>query len=278
MPTEIAPGIYSMDHQVADGKNVIIFGARRAVAIDTGTYPEEGQEMVDFIRAQGREPDLLVLTHGHGDHVLGSGPFKGAEVIAHDLCGAEMRRLLPGLAERKGITFEELSAQIVWPTITFSQELTLDLGDKTLWLFPTPGHSQDGVSIYVWEDKLLVAGDSVVTSIVPAIGNGDSRTLQASLANLMTLDIELMIPGHGDVVRGRPQVQDCLAWPIVYLSRVRGAVQDAMQQGLEPDIIVDAVDFETFIGNRLPADRHKMPGRHRDTVKKIIEEELATEN
>ncbi len=274
MATEIAPGVFTTDHQVADGKNAIIFGARRALAIDTGTYPEEGQEMVDFIRAQGRAPDLLVLTHGHGDHVLGSAPFKGAEVVAHDLCAAEMRRLLPSVAERKHISFEDLSAQIVWPTITFNDELTLDLGDKTVWLFPTPGHSQDGISVYVRQDKLLVAGDSVVTSIVPAIGNGDSRTLQASLTKLMTLDIEIMVPGHGEVIRGRAQVQDWLHWLSGYLGRVRAFVQDALGRGLAPEAIAGAADFQTFIGDRLPGDRHKMPRRHRDTVNKIIQEEL----
>lgn len=274
MATEIAPGIFTTDHQVADGKNAIVFGARRALAIDTGTYPEEGQEMIDFIRTQGREPDLLVLTHGHGDHVLGSAPFKDAEVIAHDLCAAEMRRLLPSVAERKNISFEDLSAQIAWPTITFTDELTLDLGDKTVWLFPTPGHSQDGISVYVREDKLLVAGDSVVTSIVPAIGNGDSRVLQSSLAKLMTLDIEMMVPGHGKVIRGRAQVQDWLHWLIGYLGRVRAFVQDALTDGLAPEAIADAVDYETFIGNRLLRDKHKMPRRHQDTVNKIIQEEL----
>lgn len=243
MPTEIAPGIFTTDHQVADGKNAIIFGQRRAVAIDTGTYSEEGQEMVDFIRAQGRGPDMLLLTHGHGDHVLGSEPFKGAEVIAHDLCATEMNRLLPGLAKRKGISFETLAAQIVWPTLTFNNELTLDLGDKTLWLFPTPGHSQDGISIYVREDKLLIAGDSVVTSIVPAIGNGDSRTLQASLARLMLLEIEIMVPGHGEVVLGRAHVQDCLAWPIAYLGQVRATVQDALARGIPSDEVIGLVDY-----------------------------------
>jgi cyclase len=274
MPTEIAPSIFTTDHQVADGKNAIIFGSRRALAIDTGTYPEEGQEMVDFIRAQGREPDLLVLTHGHGDHVLGSAPFKGAEVIAHDLCAAEMRRLLPDLAGRKNISFEDLAAQIVWPTITFNDELTLNLGNKTAWLFPTPGHSQDGISVYVREDRLLIAGDSVVTSIIPAIGNGDSRALQASLARLITLDIEIMVPGHGDVVHGREQVQDCLAWPIAYLGQVRAAVQDALARGVAPDEVVELVDYDKFVADRLPKDRHNMPNRHRDSVGKIVQEAL----
>jgi len=132
----------------------------------------------------------------------------------------------------------------------------------------------DGISVYVREDKLLVAGDAVVTSIVPAIGSGDSRTLQASLARLMALDIAVIIPGHGEVVHGRPQVQDCLAWLIAYLDRVRAAVQDALARGAAPDEVIALVDYDKFIGERLPKDRHNMPNRHRDSVRKIVEEEL----
>ena len=61
---EIVPGVYSAGHQVAEGKTAIVFGARGALAIDGGTYPQEGQAMADFIRDNGSAPDRLALTHG----------------------------------------------------------------------------------------------------------------------------------------------------------------------------------------------------------------------
>ncbi|NJN84865.1 MAG: MBL fold metallo-hydrolase [Caldilineaceae bacterium] len=273
MITEIAPGIFSVDHQVAEGKNAIVIGQRGAWAIDTGTYAHEGQEMADFIRKLGFTPDRLIYTHGHGDHVLGSAPFAGAEVIAHALMPVECRRLLPMLAQRAGVSVDEMVAAIVWPTITFSDELTIDLGDRRLRLFPTPGHSQDGVSVLVEEEKLLIAGDAVVTGIVPAIGNGDSRVLEASLHRLMAMEIETMLPGHGSALFGREHVQDWLAWLAGYLSSVRTFVQGALDSGLDAEAVVNLVDFDQFVGDRLPKDRHNMPGRHRDTVQKIVEEE-----
>ena len=39
--------------------------------------------MAEFIVQHGRSPDRLALTHAHGDHLLGSAAFRGAEVIAH---------------------------------------------------------------------------------------------------------------------------------------------------------------------------------------------------
>lgn len=272
MFTEIASNVYSVDSRFVDGKNGIILGQRGAVAIDASNFPDEAQAMADFIRDQGYTPSRLILTHGHGDHILGSGIFKGTDVIAHDLTPVEMLRLLPESAKRLNISVDALRDQLAWPSITFSDELYVDLGGKHLHIFPTPGHSQDGVSIYLPEDRLLFAGDSVVTSIVPAIANGDSRILQASLARLMALDIEIMVPGHGSVVYGQAQVQDWLSWISTYLSRVRGAVQEGLAKGLTEVALLDSIDFDTYIGVKLPKDRHKMPSRHRDSVRKIIEE------
>ena len=276
MITEIAPGIFTADHQVADGKNAIIVGERDAWAVDTGSTPAEGRAIADFVRDQGYAPDRLIYTHGHGDHVLGSICFQGADVVAHSLTPIEMRRLLPALADRAGRLPEELAAEIAWPTILFRDELYLELGKRRLHLFPTPGHSQDGISILVEEERLLIAGDSVVTGIVPAIGDGDSVVLEASLRRLADIEIEVMIPGHGAVVYGREQVQDWLRWLPNYLSSVRGFVQQSLARGVLPDQIPALCAYDEFIGDRLPRDRHKMPKRHRDTVAKIVEECILT--
>jgi cyclase len=273
MISEIIPGVYTVDHAVAEGKNAIIVGKRAVWAIDAGTHPHEGQEMADFIRGLNRPADRLIYTHGHGDHALGSAAFHGAEIVAHRLMPVEARRLLPILAPRAGKTVQELAAQIAWPTITFSDELTLDLGDRHLRLFPTPGHSQDGVSVYLEEEKLLVAGDAVVTGIVPAIGDGDSRVLETTLRRLLDLEIETLIPGHGSVVYGQERARDWLRWLADYLRAVRESVRAALDQGESPDTIADHIDYDRFVGDRLPRDRHNMPTRHRNTVQKIVEEE-----
>lgn len=269
---EVVRGIYTVDHQVAEGKNVVLFSQRGAWAVDTGSHAAEGQEMVDFIQQRGYEANRLLLTHGHGDHVLGSGPFQGADVFAHLLTPIEIERLLPVLAQRADTSTGQLRHQIAWPTITFRDELFLDLGDKHLHLFPTPGHSQDGVSIYVAAEKLLIAGDSVVTGIVPAIGDGDSTVLEASLRKLATMDIEVMIPGHGPVIYGKVNVQDWLEWLPNYLHRVRAFVRQSLKNGIPPDDIGAQADFDEFIGDRLDKQKHNMPKRHKNTVDKIVQE------
>ena len=274
---EVAPGIFASDHRVADGKNGIILGERGALAIDVGTYPEEGQVMADFIRQRGYTHDRVILTHGHGDHILGGAAFAGSEVYAHEKTPEVCRRFLHKLAERKGERYDQIAAGVLWPTVMFNDELSIDMGDKHIRLFRTPGHSEDGVSVYIEEDKTLIAGDSVVTSIVPALHDGNSQTLQASLRKLQAMDIEIMIPGHGAVVYGPEQVQDWLAWLIDYLTGIRHTVREIIEAGgrsLDAEQIAETVDFDRFIGDRLPRDQNGMEKRHFATVLNIVEEEL----
>jgi cyclase len=274
MIEELLPGIFSVDHRVADGKNGILFGERITLAIDGGTDPEEGEAMAAFIRARRREPDRLVLTHAHGDHVLGAAALAGGEVFAHSAATAVIRRQLPGWAQRSGESVAETEARVIRPTITFTSELRIDLGGRTARLFPTPGHSEDSICLFLEEEHVLFAGDTVVTGIVPAIGDGNGAVLETSLRRLLALEIDLLVPGHGPVRRGREAVRDWLAWMIDYLTGVRAFARAALARGEQPEAVADAVTYERFIGNRLPIDRHGMPRRHRHTVTKIIEEVL----
>ena len=141
-------------------------------------------------------------------------------------------------------------------------------------MFPTPGHSPDGVSIYIEEHRLLFAGDSVVTGIVAAIGAGNSEVLERSLYKLATLEIDILVPGHGEVLFGEDQVKDWIRWEANYLSSVREAVREALGAGIPAEDVAARIEFDKFIGDRLPKDRNGMPQRHLNTVAKIVEEEI----
>lgn len=272
MFTEEASGVFSVASRFVDGKNGVVIGDRAALAIDCSNYEDEGQAMANFIRERGFAPDRLALTHGHGDHIWGGNPLKGGDVFAHYLTPRVMERQVPQALAKRDVSEDVIRSEMPWPTVTYRDELWIDLGGKTVWLFPSPGHSMDGVSIYVVEDKLLFSGDSVVTGIVAAIGDGDSRILEQSLHHLMALDIEVLVPGHGEALHGKTRVQDWLKWQAGYLGAVRERLQKELALGKDAVLAADAVDFETYIGDRLPMDRNGMPKRHRNTVDKIVAE------
>lgn len=271
---QVALGVYAVENRFVEGKSGIVIGSNRALAIDAGNYADEGQDMADFIRAQGWPPDYLALTHGHGDHILGGECFKQAEIFAHATTTAVIRSQLAAWAQRTDETIAQVEARVIWPTITFTEALCIDLGGKHVRLFHTPGHSQDGVCAYVEEDRVLLGGDTAVTGIVPAIGDGDSVELEATLRMLSKMTIDVLVPGHGAVMRGAERVRDWLAGWARYLASARNTVRVALARGDDPQAVAEMIGYQEFIGDLLPVDKHNMPRRHRNTVQKIIEEEL----
>jgi hypothetical protein len=97
--------------------------------------------------------------------------------------------------------------------------------------------------------------------------------LEQSLAFYQQLDIEILIPGHGDPLFGRAEVQRWLSELRRYLQRVRSKVQKHLQTEDDTQRILDEVQFDEFVPGALAKAEYDMEKRHRDTVAKIIQEE-----
>jgi glyoxylase-like metal-dependent hydrolase (beta-lactamase superfamily II) len=265
--TEIAPNVFAVSHRLVDGKNTIVFGSRGALAVDACNHADEGQAMADFIRERGATPDRLALTHGHGDHILGSGAFRDADIYAHILCSRTIGAGLPTWADRYFAgNLKQAEAAIAAPNVTFDATLSIDLGQKTVRLFATPGHCSDAVCVYLEEDRVLCAGDTVVTCIVPAINDGNSRQLEATLRSLTHLDVSILVPGHGPLLHGAEAVREHLEWMIDYLQRSRTLVEDALDDGVPDD------GYAKLVGSRLPEEPFGMRRRHRMLIDRMIGE------
>ncbi len=272
---QVADGVYAYRHDWADGLCALVIGEQSAVAIDGGGDPADGDAMAAFIRQQGREPDRLIYTHGHSDHVWGAMPLGGGEVFSHDLTPDLMRKQVPTWAAKWQTTEEEAARRVPWPTATFSQEMRWHLGGRTIRSIRTPGHSIDGTSYLVEETKTLIAGDAIATGIVPALNDGDGRTLEMAhrLLYEMADQIDVLIPGHGPVVRG-DEVAECLLWGAGYLHGVRTRLREQLKEGIgDQHTLLSSCPYDEFVGDRFDRELHHMPNRHVAAVTKMISEE-----
>lgn len=275
--SEVADGIYTCDHAVVEGKNVVIFGQRAAAAVDTGIEPADGKRLVRLIEGRGFEARRLVLTHGHADHVFGSGAFRGADVYTGVLCADVMREQIPRWKERYGTDPADCRQGWAWPSVTFTDRMFIDLGDVTLDLFPVPGHSRDSICVYVPERRLLVGGDTVVRAIVPAVFH-DGRQLVGSLQRIAGLDVEVLVPGHGEVLGGRRSIQSWIMRLVEYLSTVRERIRKAVAAGMAEADIPEAVPADELLPAELDRAKYGMERRHRMVVDKLMAEETAVRN
>ena len=176
-----------------------VTGPQWAVMIDTLALPEEAQEMRDFIEDQLGVPVRYVInTHYHADHSWGNCFFPNATVIAHSLAREtllEKGENSLNMLKKQNAAFRNV--KLVPPNLTFSEgSLTLRVGKKTLIMSATPGHSFDGISVLVEEDRVLFAGDAFMP--LPYMVDGDPDDLAASIKRISKMGLENIVQGHGD--------------------------------------------------------------------------------
>jgi len=227
-----------------------VTGPQWAVLIDTLALPEETLEMRSFIEEQLNVPVRYIInTHYHADHTWGNGFFPGATVIAHSNCRALMaERGAAALesARRQNAAFKQV--KIVLPNLTFdSGMLTLKIGKKNLILAPTPGHSRDGISVLVEEDRVLFAGDAFLP--IPYIVDGEPDELAATMKQIGKMGLENIIQGHGDIIL-RGEIEEAVKNNLAYLAAVRKAVKAAARRRNPQDALA-TIDIESCGKSRI---------------------------
>ncbi len=147
---------------------------------------------------------LIICTHAHPDHIEALGRFDAGVVSAIS------RREYEYLQHEGKDLFMMTGSQL--PKTAFSlllTEGTLTLGTKRLQVLYTPGHSPGSICLYWQDKKVLFSGDTLFYMGVGRtdLPGGDGRRLAESIARLSKLDIEYLVPGHGEIVRGTKTIE-----------------------------------------------------------------------
>jgi len=252
-----------------------ITGPQWAVVIDTLAIPEETLAMRAFIEEQLGVPVRYVInTHYHADHTWGNCFFPGATVVSHALCRELMELRGPtslDTARRQNSVFRQI--KLVYPHLTFSEGiLSLRTGKKNLVLMHTPGHSPDGISVLVEEDRVLFAGDAFLP--LPYMVDGDPDVMSNTIKMIGKLGLENIIQGHGDIIL-RGEIDDAVRDNLAYIQTVRKAVRTAAKRK-NPIEALSSIDIEScgksrvFLGG-IAEDLHKRNVRF--IYKNLSEEE-----
>jgi cyclase len=166
-----------------------------AVVYDTGTTLAHGQAIAAHLAGLGITDIRVVLSHWHKDHVAGTAAFGGVPVLANALTAAH-------LAARRA----EIEAGIDWPPIipliqpsqTFAGQTTLTLGPQTLVLIHLNIHSDDATVIWLPDQRILLAGDTLEDPVTYVAEPEHFATHLRDLDRLSALGPLHILPCHGD--------------------------------------------------------------------------------
>ena len=171
-----------------------------ACIIDPGCYfPEEKEELRQAIENNGWNPILLLNTHCHLDHVFGNKFVAETWNLKPHIHEAEKPVLeyAPISGERWQLPFENYNG----PLHFLKEGDKVNIGDDTLEVLFTPGHSPGSISFYYPKGNWIISGDVLFRASVGRtdLPGSNFETLENSIRiKLYTLpgDTEVYC-GHG---------------------------------------------------------------------------------
>jgi glyoxylase-like metal-dependent hydrolase (beta-lactamase superfamily II) len=185
---------------------------REGLLVDPG---DEGNRILDAIKASGLTFSGILLTHAHLDHIGAVAEIKkvlGLPIYLHP-DDVPLYKTLPDQGKAFGFRYAPPP-----PVDRLLQEgETIKLGDYSLSVIHTPGHTPGGVCYYADKTGILFSGDTLFAGSIGRtdLPGGNHTTLLLSItAKLLALEDSIRVySGHGPSTtlgeerRGNPFLQ-----------------------------------------------------------------------
>lgn len=173
---------------------------KKAMVIDpAGAVPK----IIEILDTLGAELVYIYLTHCHADHINGVNELKkekGGKVLIHRKGRENLENRVPVLAEYIGL-----------PQIYVKEDSIVDdddilhVGDLEFRVIYTPGHTDDGTSLYCEKEEMLFSGDTLFKGAWGRVDlpTSDFDSIMNSIINKLLILPEntIVYPGHGKPTR-----------------------------------------------------------------------------
>ncbi|WP_232664375.1 MBL fold metallo-hydrolase [Pseudonocardia sp. TRM90224] len=217
----LADGVYALTAE-GDPNVGAIEGEDFLVCFEAMATPVAAGKWLARLREHTDKPvRYLVLSHYHAVRVLGASAFGAEVIVAHENTRAlvaergkqdwasEFARM-PRLAEQA-----DSVPGLTWPTLTFSDRLTIDLGGDRgdlVLQYCGRGHTEGDIVGWLPRHKILFAGDLVEAEAALYTGDAFHRDWTGgTLDRVQAFGAEALIGGRGAVSRGRAAVDSAIA-------------------------------------------------------------------
>ena len=183
---QVKDGLYSIS---GSGGNVGIRVTTEGVILIDDKFPRNFAEIQELGSQVSDQPLRYVLnTHHHGDHSGGNIEYINiSEIIAHQNARDNMVR----------------GNQDAPPRLVFTDQTAVYLGGVEVRAFYMGRGHTNGDAVIYFPDLQTVHGGDLLHTIAPFIdyaNGGSSKGWVSTMNNILSLDFDTAIPGHGDVM------------------------------------------------------------------------------
>ena len=213
----------------------LLTGMERALLIDTGfgTIP-----LKDICEKLTNLPVVAALTHGHADHIGGTGAFQEVWLAEED---AELYQVHSQEDARRIFTQDTLFP-VKEHCRYFCPEMVFKLGDRDICVVKTPGHFVGSVCFWDKKNRWLFTGDTCCKAHV-LLQMEYAATMQEYRKSLQTLiDMESLYdvtwPGHHSKPVGKQVIHD-------FLTAVDG-ILDGTMEGADVELPMGRAKLLTY--------------------------------
>ncbi|AIY43998.1 Beta-lactamase-like [Collimonas arenae] len=222
----LPPTMRVLERGWLSSNNILFLSSGQTALIDSGYVTHAAQTLALVAHSlQGRPLDRLLNTHLHSDHCGGNAALQQAYGCRTSIPAgqAEQVRSWDSAALSYHGTGQQCAPFGFDDTLQAGDQLTL--GDMEWQVLAAAGHDPHSLIFYCPEHGILVSADALWENgfgvIFPELdddsGSGFAEA-QATLELIATLDVRLVIPGHGSPFTGVGVALDSAFSRLAYLA------------------------------------------------------------
>jgi alkyl sulfatase BDS1-like metallo-beta-lactamase superfamily hydrolase len=261
------------------GSSIMVITDEGLVIIDTTGNAEVAKDIkAEFRKITNKPVRYIIYTHGHLDHIYGTPVFmeEGSEVISTNKAVEFLKRQNGWLKEhhlrsrrnQSGRSVPEYAIKslfgspfpqqgkrhLVWPTITFDESYTFELGGKRFELYHTTGETPGHLMVWMPKERALFPGDLYYSSFpnlsTPMLEPRQVKGWYESLDRMLTLKPINVIPSHSRALIGEKESIDVMKHHSEAIKFVYEKTLQAINDGKTVNEAVQTIKLPERLANR----------------------------
>lgn len=210
---EIGKGIYAFTAE-GDPNSGVVIGDESVMVVEAQATPQLAERVIAEIRNVTDKPiSHLVLTHYHAVRVLGASAYGASQVIMSETARSMVAER--GMEDWKSefqrfprlFKGHETIPGLTWPTTTFSDRMTVYLGNRKVEIMHLGrAHTAGDAVVWVPDEQVMFTGDIVEYRSACYCGDGHFGDWDDTLDAVEFFSPDAIAPGRGDALVGEEMV------------------------------------------------------------------------